>query len=271
MSSLSYVGKAPSVSTDITNRAATTTILQAATPNQSSVQAQITALVTSTYATKTYVDSLNATFALPSYYVAQDLLNVPNAVNGTAGGTQLGSSGYYGVASLDSGAHIPVAQIPALGAGYLTGPYGTTAQAGGSTGTTPMKIADFAPTTLRPANVQFKPLVYMTALVNGVMAKPIIDVFITNSTTAPTGYSTAGTLIARGEGRSLWNDYAALDIIPVPDTTGETPVLYPATYNVWVTAWLYDAESYNSTATASVSIQSGGIPSAALYLLRGAQ
>jgi hypothetical protein len=249
---------------------ATTTIIDAITPNQESVQAQITALVTGTYATLVSVNSLNATFALPSYYEAQDLLNVPNSAQGTIGSTptELGTSGYYGVASLDATTHIPATQIPALGAGYIMGPFGTTAQSAASTGTTPVKIADWGPSGLQPANVAFKPLTYMTVLVDGVMAHPVIDVFITNATTAPTVYGSAGTLIARGEGRSLYNDYAVVNVGPVPDTTGESPTLYPTTYNVWVTAWLYDVESYNSGID-SVSMQSGGIASAALYLLRG--
>lgn len=286
MSSLSYVGKQPSVSSDITNRGVTTTILQAATPSQTSVQAQINALVActvsgntltgGTYATRVAVDTLNATFETISYYQTQDLLNIPNSALGTVGTipTQLGTSGYYGVASLDASTKIPAAQIPALGAGIIKGPYGTTAQAAGTTGTTPVKIADWGPTSLHPANVAFKPLVYMIAEVAGVMAKPMIDVFITNATTAPTLFSSAGTLIARGEGRSLWNDNAMLSVGPMPDATSEnpsSPAAYPTSYNVWVTAWLYDAESYNSTSSNSVSVGSGDIVTASLYLMRTAQ
>ena len=267
MSGLSYVGAQPSAPNDIANRLQVINLLNAVTPNRASVSAQVSGLVGTTYATKAYVDQQDATFALPSYYQSQDALNLPTSAVGkpyaVSGVTSLlPNSTYYGAASLDANSRVPAAQMPALGAGYLQGPWGPTATASGSTGTTPIKIADW---NIGLAGLSFRPLVFMSAFVTATMAHPVIEIRIANSTTAPS-YNTS-TPVAQGMGRYLYNDYHAVAVVPIPDTTGETPSLLPPTYNVWLTAWLYDTLGLNG---ATVGIASG-IANAAAFLLRGSQ
>ena len=73
------------------------------------------------------------------------------------------------------------------------------------------------------------------------------------------------TLVSAGRGRTLYNDYAAMPAVPVPDTTGEAyPTLLSPGSNVWLTAWLWDMNRQ------SVSIASGGIANSAAFLLRAA-
>lgn len=267
MSGLTYAGRPAANPNDITNRLVVNTILSSATPNQASVQAQLTALTsgaTPTYAPKTYVDTQDTAFQAPAYYQSQDLLNVRTASRGTinqvSGANTPITGSYYGVAGLDSAGHVPVAQMPVLGAGYVLGPYGLTAQFSGSTSNTPMKICDF---NIGVPNLSFRPLVFMQVFVSGLMAHPVIEVRIANSTTA-VGYS-ASTLVAQGVGRGLYNDYASIVVLPCPDATGQTPSLLATTYNLWASAWLYDLNSQ------SVTIADGNIASAACLLLRGAQ
>lgn len=265
---LNYVGPGPANGTDILNESATTSIIAAAPVNTETVASAIASAVTTNYVAYSTVTNLITNYALVSYYESQDALNLPLSAVGSAGATELGTTGYYGAASLDSTGHIPGAQFPALGTGYVKGPYGPSATASGSTNTTPIKIADWG--TIGQAGMNFRPMVYMTVLTTGVMAKPIVEVYIANTATAaPTSYATAGTLVARGAARSLYSGLAPVAVMPVPDTTGETPSLLSPGYNIWLTAWVYDAMSYNSTAVASVTVQSGGIASAACYLWRG--
>jgi len=261
MSGLSYVGAPAANPTDIDNRGSMNAQIAAVTPSEASVTAQINSLVGGTYATKTYVDSQDATFALPSYYVTRDALNLPTTAIGAVAGTAITGS-YYGVASLDATTKVPVAQIPNVGAGYLLGPYGTTATATGTTGATPLRIADWQ---IGLPNIQFRPWCYLNAFVASTTgAHPVIEIRIANTVTAPTYAST--TLIGIGEGVYGYTDYQAISAIPVPDTTGETPSLLGTTYEVWISAWLYDLNG----GTNSVTLSSGGIASAAALLWRGA-
>lgn len=256
MSGLNYVGKQPSAPTDITNRLATITTLSTATPNETSVQSQIASAIAATYTTKAAVDTLTASFTSTSYFQTQDALNIPLTQKGVAGG----------VATLSASGKVPLTQLPPSGAGYVLGAFGPTATYSGSTGTTPIKIADWQ--LPDPINWQFRLECYFCAFINSLMGHPIIEIRLANSTTAPSGYSTAGILVAMGEGRNLYNDYCPVDCIPVPDTTGETSTLLATTYNPWVTAWLYD--NNNSSNTASVSLANGQIANAAVYVIRGA-
>ena len=98
--------------------------------------------------------------------------------------------------------------------------------------------------------------------VTGVGAHPVIEVRIADSATAPT-YA-ASTLVAMGEGRTIYNDYQAVTVAPVPDTTGQTPTLLPSGYKVWLTAWVYDLNAQ------SVTLTGGNIAVASAFLLRGA-
>lgn len=263
ISGLSYVGKPPAVSNNIANRLGLNNLLAAATPNQTTVASQITNLYSGaspTYATKSYVDQQDATFQPPSYYQSRDALNIPNGAKGTKASSPITGS-YYGVASLDAGTKVPLAQMPNMGAGYFKGPFGTTAVATGTTTSTPLKIADW---NLGLQSLQFRPWVYLSAFVQGSAGgQPIIEIRIANSVTAPS-YA-ASTLIATGEARAYYNDFQAVVAQPAPDTTGESyPALLPTTYQIWMTAWLYDANG------SSVTINTGGIASAAAFLVRGA-
>jgi len=261
MSGLSYVGATATNPKDIVNRGKLTALLAAITPNQATVSTQINALVAGanpTYATKAYVDSQDATFALPSYYHAQDLLNIPTAVVGTTVEDAI-TGDYHGVASLDASTKIPAAMLPTVGAGFLLGPWGTTSTATGSTAGTPMRIADW---NLGLHNVQFQPWMFLLAFVTGTNAHPIIEIRMADATTPPI-YDDM-TLVAQGMGRSYYNDYHPVAVIPAPDATSETPSLHDGTtYNIWLTAWLYDLNA------SSVSISTGGIASAAAFLWRG--
>lgn len=267
MSGLSYVGATAAVNGQVTNRLATNTLLAGATPNTISVQAQVDALTSggsATYASKSYVDTQDATFTSVSYYQSQDALNVPNAavgaVNLVSGVPTALSGSYYGVASLDSAGRVPAAQMPVLGAGYIQGPYGITAFSPGNTSNTPLRIADW---NIGAVSLSFQPLVFMQCFVLGLMSHPIIEVRIANSSSA-VSYASS-TLVAQGEGRGLYNDYHSVVVLPVPDTTGSTPTNLGPSYNVWLSAWLYDLNSQNAT------ISAGGIATAAAFLLRGAQ
>lgn len=259
MSGLSYVGKAAANPTDLAPRGVLTAQLAAVTPNQTTVQAEINAQAGGTYALKTYVDSQDGTFQLLTYYQAQDLLNIPQTVVGTVAGSAITGS-YYGVASLDNTGKIPSAQLPVVGAGYLEGGWGTTATATGTTGATPLKIADW---NLGVAGIQFQPWVFLSAFVTGTNAHPIIELRIANSVTAPT-YS-GSTLIGQGLGRAYYNDYHAITALTAPSATSETPTMLSSAYNVWITAWLYDLNA------STVTLSTGGIASAAVYYWRLAQ
>lgn len=253
MSGLAYVGRDAATSAEIANRRVTNNIISTATPNQGSVQAQVTALTSGgspTYASKSYVDTADATFQLPSYYTTQDALNVALTTVGQPSG----------VASLDSGGDVPITNMPVLGAGYIQGPYGVTAVFQGSTSNTPFKIADW---NIGLISLAFRPLVFMQCFILGQMSHPVIEVRIANSTTA-VSYA-AGTLVAKGHCRALYNDYAAVAVLPCPDGTGQSPSNLGPNYNVWLSAWLYDANSQTTT------ISSGGVATGAAILLRGAQ
>lgn len=253
MSGLAYVGRDAATPSEIVNRRVNNTLISTATPNQISVQAQVNALTTGstpTYASKSYVDVQDATFQLPSYYTTQDALNVPNTAIGQPSG----------VAALDGLGDVPIAQMPVLGAGYIQGPYGVTATFTGSTSNTPFKIADW---NIGLTSLSFRPLVFMQCFILGQMSHPIIEVRIANSTTAVSYAS--GTLVARGQGRALYNDYHAISVWPAPNSTGQTPTNLGPNYNVWLSAWLYDANAQ------TVTIANGGVATGAAFLLRGAQ
>jgi hypothetical protein len=254
MTGLSYVGKAPTNGNEITNRLATNAILTSGSPSQGSVQTQLDALTTGanpTYAPKTYVDTQDSLYQLPSYYQGQDLLNVPTSSVGQPNG----------VAALTSAGKVPIAQMPVLGAGYILGPYGPTATFSGVTDATPLKIADW---NIGLRSLAFQPLVFMNVFALGYMAHPKIEVFITNSTTA-VNYASAGTLVALGEGNGLYNDYESILVMPVPSTVSQTPTNLPTTYNIWISAWIKDLNDQ------SVTISSGGVATGSAFILRGAQ
>jgi hypothetical protein len=262
------VGALPANPGDIDNRGQLNAQLGAITPNAGTVATQINNLISgpgATYATKSYVDTQDATFAASSYYTSRDALNVPTTAIGTAASSPLIGS-YYGTASLNSSTKVPLAQLPNVGAGYLVGPWGPTAViAPVSTGSTPVKIADW---NLGLPSVAFRPLVFFSAFITATVttAQPVIEIRIANTVTAPSYAST--TLIALGEGRVGYADFHAIACLPAPNTTGQTPSLLPTSYEVWISAWLYDAAGSGSN---SVTLNAAGnIANAAVFYLRGA-
>ena len=275
MVQLYYVGALPSVSNDLINIGEVNGVINATTPNQSSLADSIPAMASSTYVSKSAVDNLAApvgTLETPSYYTTQDALNLPwSAVvpSGVAvGTTELGTTNYYGVPGLDSHGRVSASQIPLPGAGIILGPFGTAATYSVTASNTPLRLADWnlqsVLNTAGLAEMQFRPLVFMSLFVTGYMAQPVVEVRIANSTSA-VSYS-ASTLIAQGLGRNVYNDYHAVTVLPVGDANGESyPALLPTNYSVWVSAWVYDLNGN------SVSCDGGRIAGAALYLLRGSQ
>lgn len=246
MSSLSYVGAAPQDSPDIVNRRQATTIINSAPVNRTGVSSQIHTTATTTYASKTYIDTQDATFALPSYYQSRDDLNVPNTAKGQANG----------VASLDSSGKIPLAQMPVLGAGYLLGPYGTTtAPVQRVAGQSPLDIVHF---NIGVHGYHFQPLVFATVLATPTSGgRTVIEARISDGQ-AP---YVSQTLVARGIARNLFDDVQSIAVIPCAATAGQTPTSFPDTMNIWVSLWVYDLYQ-SSTVTAT------GIVSASVYLLR---
>lgn len=266
MVGLNYVGGAASASGDTVNVGAVTNLINAFSPSRVSVDAQLDSLVggaSPTYATKVYVDNQDATFVEPIYYETRDALNVPKTLKGVASG----------VATLDNvTGKVPAEQIPNLGNPYVLGPFGLTGQFGGSTGSVPIKIAEW---NLGQRNIPFRPLVFLNAFVKCSWGQPVIEVKLTNTTTAP-AYDAVGSIrIGLGVGRYLYNDYQSVVVLPSSSTTGGTPSTLAANYNIYATAWLYDRRGAPSPAPNTVTLDSVGllanIASSALYLLRGAQ
>lgn len=279
MVGLSYVGVAPVAPTDITNQTATNSIIDAITPNQETVGAQVASTVSSTYATLAQVNAINATFESPAYLTAQDLLNVPLTAKGTINEvasvyTPLdGPSGAYGVATLGSTGRVPAAQFPISGAPYIWGPWGPTVTTSATdVGETPIRIADWhLGTAGTMVNYQFQVWVFFSALVTATMDQPRIEIRIADSATAPV-YSTEPTvtpLVAAGNGRYLYNDLHVVNATPAPNILGETPSLLPTDYELWATAWLIGL--YSANGGGGVSFDDADIATAALYVVRGAE
>lgn len=266
MVNLPYVGPAADPTTspgNVATRSAVTTAISAINPSKASVSTQISGLVGPTYATQTYIDTQDQSYVLPTYYQTKDLLNIPT--------TQAGANN--GVATLDSGSKLPmnaspgVNQVPNLGTGYVRGPFGTTAVYNSDITTTTTKVK-FAEWNLNvplagPVNFPFRPLVFMSCFASSQWGQPIIEVRITDSTTSPANYASAGTLVAQGLGRYLYNSYHAIDVVPVPDTTGQTPSNLDASYHAYLTAWIYDGTGLTTT------MVTNKIANAAVFLLRG--
>jgi hypothetical protein len=136
---------------------------------------------------------------------------------------------------------IPQQFIPSLGFGYVLGPFGATATFPVSgAGSSPVKFADF---NIGPTGISNQPMALLNLLVSGVNgARPIVDVCISSGQQP---YASQ-TLIARGVGRSCWNDLQAITVLPVPSVLGHTGLAntgYSPTFNAWISAWLYDANN----------------------------
>lgn len=257
---LNYVGPTPANSTDVVSGATTNSLIAAFSPNETSVQAQLTALVDNasnpnSYASLNYVNNQHALYTSPAAVASAIALLVPIST----------VSQPFGVASLDPSGYVPLAQMPNMGEGYLIGPWGPIDAPQGSTGSTPLLIGDW---NIGVANMQFRPLMFLLAYVypSVIGAQPVIEVRIANTTSSP-AYAEAGTLVGSALGRYGYNDYHTVAMLPSPDTVAETPTLLGTNYNVWLTAWLYDLNGDSSTQ----SVTMGTLASGAAYLLRGVQ
>lgn len=214
--------------------------------SQAVVKAAIASAV-SAYASQSYVGTALNAYAQPDYLTSQETGLIPLDQIGVAGG----------IAPTGVNSKIPNAFVPDLGAWYVLGPYGTTATLAGSAGAVPIKIADW---NIGPLGIAFQPMVFMSVLAGSTNGgRPVIEVRMSAGQAA---YSSQ-TLIARGVGRNNWNDLQAVNVLPIPSGPGLTGGSgYTPTYNVWISAWLYDANSQN------VSVQSNNIVNAACYFVR---
>lgn len=158
------------------------------------------------------------------------------------------------------GGTIPSEFIPSLGVGYVLGPFGATATfQATNVGSTPFKIADF---NIGPTGISNQPVAFMNLLVSGANgARPVVDICISSSQQPYAGQ----TLIARGVGRSCWNDMQAITVLPVPSVLGHTGLAntgYSPAYNAWISAWVYDANDQ------SVSVNTSNIVAAGVWFWR---
>jgi hypothetical protein len=79
------VGATPTAPTDIGNRLQSRTLLSSGTVNRTAVTTQISDAI-ALRASKTYIDTQDALFQLPSYYQTRDALNIPIASVGQPNG-----------------------------------------------------------------------------------------------------------------------------------------------------------------------------------------
>lgn len=203
-------------------------------------------------ASKTYVDTADATYAPAAYFAQRDALLVPLTARGVPSG----------LATLDAGVKVPVSQMPVLGAGMLRGPWGADQSFGGTTNDTPIKIAQW---DLGATGVTGQPLVFLSTSVQSTDGVPVVEIRMGNS--AQTSYASQ-KLIGLGVGRSYYSDYQTITVLPCAATPNEgqdgvQDTWHPAT-DLIVNAWLYDSDGGQSTT------QVGSIATAALYMARTA-
>lgn len=259
MAGLAYVGATPNLNTgtDLVNRLALNNTL-ATGVSRAWVISEI-ANLSAPYATMVYSDNQMALYAQPSYATTQENTLILKSQLGVPTTT---SPAVTGVATLDTGGKVPLAQMPNLGVGYVLGPYGTTATAGGgSTASTPVKIADF---NIGTQSLNFHPWAFASVFIQATNnGRPCVELRISNGT--PASYA-ASTLIAQGVARNAYNDYSSISVMPCPDTTGESPTqLYSPTYATWVSMWVYDLNGQ------TLNYTSNAVASASVFLIRTAQ
>lgn len=261
MSGLVNVGRPSATTTDIVTKLDVDNDFANASVSQGAVTAQVTTAIAGC-ASATAVNNALAVFAQSAYYVSQDALLVPRtsvgapsvAANPTASPPV---AAVTGVASLDGSGKIPPAQVPTLGSGYMSGPWGPTATFSANTVSLPVKIADW---NIGAAGISFQPMVFMSVLAKATnYGRPVIEVWINSG---PAGYG-VGTLVARGMGRNFWNDFMTVNVVPVPNNTSQLGGTgYATSYTTWLTAWLIDANSQG------VSVVSTNICNAGAFLMR---
>jgi hypothetical protein len=268
---------------DVVTKLDVDTEFSSATVSQGVVQAQINTAA-SAYSTQAAVNTALNGFAQSTYLTNQEVGLIPVSavppittmtptqlaafqanvatLNGVANQPTLSG----GVAPLDTNGKIPSQYIPSLGVGYCQGPYGPTLPMETQTAVaTPMKLADWG---IGPPQIPFQPMVYMTLLASAILGgRPIVEVRMSSGVAT---YANQ-TLVARGIGRSQWNDPngQVINVVPIPGAAGHSGLSaggaspgYSSTYNLWLSAWLIDANQQG------VTVQSAQIYNAAVYLVR---
>ncbi len=240
MARLSYVGPAPTASTDVGNRLQSRTVLSSGAVNRTVVNAQIADAV-ALRASKSYIDTQDALFQTPDYYAARDDLNIPISTVGQPSG----------VAYLDAGTgKVPLTQMPALGQGYLLGPFGPTAVFSATAGSSWVKIADY---NIGVQSVKCNPLVFGTVIAtSAALGRTVIEARVSDGSAV----HDSQTLIARGTGRDYYANKQAIALSP----TGSIAPL-AVTYDIWVSLWVKDL-------TQSTVVAADGIISTSVWLSR---
>lgn len=245
MPRLNYVGPAPTLASEVINKAQGTDIINGATVNRTATS---TAIETAAglKASKSYIDLADAAFATSDYYQTQDNLNIATSSIGVASG----------VASLVGG-KIPLGQIPVLGSGYVKGPFGpTTIVAVNNAGTTPVKVAEF---TIGNQSVAFQPLAYALVAVDSTPGgRPIVEIRMSNGTAV---YSSQ-TLIAQGIGRSMFSGRQIVAVTPASAVSGANPSPWSVSTNIVASMWIY------SSSAVPVTVASSSVLSASVFLAR---
>ena len=260
MAGLNWVGKDVSTDSlhtsgakyfdDITNQVDAENAFTGAAVTQDTVAAYVDGQVAD-LASQGYVLNALSGFIQTGYLTQQLSPLIPTADIGQPNGVcPLGPSGI-----IDS------SFLPSMGTSYILGPYGITQSYQGSTGSTPFKIADWTIGPPRPG-FSFVPMAMMNvfpASQNG--GRPVIEIGLS---AGPASYSTQ-KIIARGMGRSCWNDRQSVTVFPTPAVAGNVPSNggYPPTYNLHLSAWLWDANGETVSVTSPSDIISAGC-----YLIR---
>lgn len=162
--------------------------------------------------------------------------------------SQVGSAS--GVAATDSNNKVPLEQLPSMGSGYLLGPYGISWSTDVSGVSTIANAKRFAEWAIQTNPVNFRPLVYMivNTQTDNKLGRPVIEVRMSNGPT--TLYSTSNPLVAMGTGRSFYTGTQAIAVMPCASANGQVGGgFFSPTYNTYLTAWLYDAGTGNSSIT----------------------
>ena len=206
-------------------------------------------------ATKTYVDNQDSLYATADYYPAQDALLIPTASLGAIGGT----------ATLNGSGIVPTGQLPSGGGvGIIKGPYGMTKQYDATTTSTPVKIGEWVYPVMNGTNFgavgcTSQLLVFANTNAVSLLGRPVVEVRA--GTATQTTYA-AQKRVAIGYGRSMFNDYQSITLLP--SWTGSSNPAWSAGTVITVMMWMYDDTG------GTVSTVSGATASAVLYLARTA-
>ena len=249
MTGHNYVGATPTSPEDLATKLRISQLVAAADPNQVSATTDVNTAA-ALKAAKAYVDTQAAAYATPSYMTTRDALNVPLTAKGQLNG----------VATLGADGKILPSQIPAVGAGWVLGPYGPTSGTSAITDSTPVRIADW---DIGIQSITFEPWVFCTIVAGATnMGRPVIEVGISDGTTTDYGDQ---TIVARGYGRSFYNDGQVVNVMPLPISSphsGDDSTVFTPTYDIFLSAWLYDSQDQ------TVSVADGSILSGAVFLIR---